>query len=43
MYNVLVEQLDVVEEELKNKIRTLGIDQKCLEYKAQWDSQKEYK
>jgi len=35
MYNILTEQVKLIDEELKNKTHALKVDQKCLEYRAQ--------
>ncbi|XP_050433254.1 tektin-2 [Adelges cooleyi] len=35
MYNILTEQVTLIDEELKNKTHALGVDEKCLQYRSQ--------
>ncbi|XP_025200186.1 tektin-2-like [Melanaphis sacchari] len=35
MHNVLIGHLKIIEEQLRNKIHTLNVDQKCLQHRAQ--------
>ncbi|XP_025194440.1 tektin-B1-like [Melanaphis sacchari] len=38
MHNVLIEQINVLDEQLKNKTHALNVDQKCLQYRVQLDN-----
>lgn len=40
-YNILTEQVTLIDEELINKTHALAVDQKCLEYRTQLDTIKE--
>ncbi|XP_029342219.1 tektin-B1-like [Acyrthosiphon pisum] len=37
LHNILIEQINVLDEELKNKTHALDVDQKCLQYRVQLD------
>ncbi|XP_022177341.1 tektin-B1-like [Myzus persicae] len=37
LHNILIEQINVLDEQLKNKTHALDVDQKCLQYRVQLD------
>jgi len=37
LHNILIEQINVVDEQLKNKTHALDVEQKCLQYRVQLD------
>ncbi|XP_027846423.1 tektin-B1-like [Aphis gossypii] len=40
LHNTLIEQINVLDEQLKNKTHALNVDQKCLQYRVQLDNRK---